>query len=819
LSRLTCPWPFSCLSLFDNLHTFSLMVSKLPKRWLLDASTSALIFVLAALPALNILWIIYTTGANNPSNDYLRTIHVVDQILTGGYAWRDYFRDTLENRIHSYAFLMLVRLLIIRLTHWNIYAELFLGWCLACIKLYLLFRLLVPSIPGMLRRWALPFLSALVFSTSQISTYTYGATAHQQGLIQVAGLLGLLLLLSRSHGWVLFLGAVTCGLIASWSGGGGLVVWPVFLVALILGGSRKIGYYLGWLLGLGVAVWPYVVYGVLGNPGGLLATVTPRWMGFLITAFGYPFANQIGSGGLDRHAGAFWVGLAGITLFLFGLVIILAGDPREVSRRVLPALLLIFWGVLNAVQTTLSRSLLAPWYTTSLVLFWLGMVGLAFTFLERSIPATPHPSFSRLKPWWGMMVLTGVFVLYLGTNLSYRDKSFYLASRSPASAACLRSYRTAPTYCEERVFQWGIGHPTYLAELAWPLEKHGLSVFAPRQQWTMQGDFVLSRVRVIEQPGVPRVAWTAGWSDQPSTWRDDRHLNLYLHSPNEIAWQIDLPANLKMAVFRTSVAQDKAVSLDPQADGFDFRIDLQLEGEARRTVFTLPIAPGQTNWQAIALPLTEYAGKTITAYLASNGRANFVADGMLVRYPRIDLELDAPQSQPDEPRVTPSNTDLYPDMSTSTSGDFKLDTRQMDAWVVTGADPSPQQPQTWVIDGQASFELQKPIDICLKDYSQFYFQMFTTANISPLAVHVLFKLDGQPDFTAENSLWIPLLADGKRHTYSYDLKLFESPTGARLTGLRMDPGAQPKPGVESLIAITGVGLRPGEITGFCASQP
>jgi hypothetical protein len=158
-------------------------------------------------------------------------------------------------------------------------------------------------------------------------------------------------------------------------------------------------------------------------------------------------------------------------------------------------------------------------------------------------------------------------------------------------------------------------------------------------------------------------------------------------------------------------------------------------------------------------------------------------------------------------------------MPVLTPDDFILDTRQKDVWVVSGAHPSPQQPQTWVIDGQASFELHEPIDICLKDYVQFYVQMLSTANISPLAVRVLFKLDGQPDFTSGNSFWIPLLADSTQHTYSYDLKLFETPAGARLTGLRLDSGVQPKPGVESIIAITGVGLRSGEITGFCTSQP
>ena len=792
-----------------------------PRIW--QRLSSLGIFTLAVLPALNILWIISSTGANTPSNDYLRMIHVVDQILSGGYDWSHYFRDTLQNYVHSYAFLFLVRLGIIRLTHWDIYAELYLGWALSVLKVFLLYYLISRPVPSSSRKWLWLPLTALVFSTSQISMFTFGETALQQGLIQVAILLGLVALSHKPGLWRV-VGVASCGVMASWSGGGGLVAWPLFLIGMVLNGYRKVSQYLIWLSGCAIAAWPYIAYGALGNPGGFLAMASLEKIGIFITALGLPFANQIGSGGLTQHAGAFKVGLFALALALTGCLLVWAGARKQNGRNALPTLLLMLWGVMNATQTVLSRLLLAPWYTTAFMPFWYGMVGLASIFVaggdaSNDRVAWRSDNFGRLRLLWGFLALASLLVLYLDTNLTYRDKSFYLASRSPASAACLRNFVTAPTYCEGLVFQWGVGHPTYLADLAWPLEKHRLSVFGPQQQWTLQGDYVLARVRVYESPGVPGVTWTPGWTDQVGTWADDRHLNLFLHAPNAIAWVIDLPPDLLSAVFKTAVAVDKAAPVEQNADGFEFQVYLQPEGEPRRQVFAQYVAPGLYRWQQVSLPLTEFAGKSLSLVLTSNGRSNLSGDRVMLRYPRIDLSLATQDLPVTRPEITPSNTELYTGFPGFGAGDFRLDAYAPDIWRVSGVHPAPDGSRAWVIDQAPIFELRNPVDLCLKDYSHFYMRLLASQDISPLAVRVYYKLGDQTDFTIERSFWIPLLADEQMHTYLYAIKLLDIPAGTHLTGLRLVPGVRGKPEMESKVEIAEIGFLKKEVSGFCDFQP
>ena len=782
-------------------------------------ASTLLILVLAAVPAVHILLILATTGANNPSNDYLRLMPVIDHILSGQYDQVNYFRDTLQNQVHSYAFLMILRLGIIWLTHWNIYVELYLGWALAVFKLFLLFRLLTSAFPFPPRTWLLLPLAALVFSASQISMFEYGESALQLGLVQVAILLGLLAVLRRS-GQHLGAGlAALSGILASWSGGGGLAAWPLFLIGMLLAGYRRLSHYLVLLVGLCIAGWPYLIYAMLGNPERVRWHLSPERVRIAITAFGQPFANHINAGLLE-HAGAYQAGLFGLGALALGLLVILLQKNKTLWPQYLPSLMLVLWGVLNIVQTTVSRWYLAPWYTTAFMIFWLGLLGLAYGQLASPKPVTPSDRLIlRSGMLWAVLFLGIWLVLYLKTNLTYTDKSFYLASRSPASAACLRHYQSAPTYCEGLVFQWGVGHPTYLADLARPLEKHQLTVFSPFQEWSLQGDYVLDRVQVDEHPGVPGAAWTSGWSDQPRSWADYHHLNLYLPSPNQISWRLDLPGNLASATFETAVALDKASKPLADADGFDFQVYLKAEAQSPELVLTQSVDPQAGEWHAVSIPLSKYAGKSVTLVLTSDGRLNHEADDMVLRYPHIDLRLGKASPAEEAPPTAPSNTDISPQFKSTTAKGLLPLAENQDDWRVSGAFLDPGAPQVWSVDQQAAFETALPLDVCLKDYSHLYVRMAATKNMSPRALRILYRLEGQAEFNPAQLIWMPLLADKNPHTYLYDLKLLSLPAGARLTGLRLEADFRPNLGRPGQLEIDEAGLVQGSRSGFCTPAP
>jgi hypothetical protein len=346
------------------------------------------------------------------------------------------------------------------------------------------------------------------------------------------------------------------------------------------------------------------------------------------------------------------------------------------------------------------------------------------------------------------------------------------------------------------------------------LEKHSLAVFAPRQQWTLQGDFILDRVQLYEDPGVPPIAWTSGWSDRPSSWASYQHLNLFLNTPNAISWRVDLPSNLKTAVFKTAVAMDKAVPLDASADGFELEIYLQPEGEPRKLAFSSSIAPDQHRWKHISLPLAGFAGKSVTLYLTSKGGGDPSTGRIMLQYPRIDLYLGPAKLEPGLPELEPYNTDLSPGFA-GVIKDYEVLADRPKSWKVSGVMEKPGDPGTWIINQPSVFDLQEPLNLCLKDYSKFFIRMSASNTLTPLALRVQYRLKGQTGFNDFQSFWIPLLSDGDLHSYLYDLKLISAPDGARVAGLRLEPGVPAKTGVQSEVKITEAGLVHREVSGFC----
>lgn len=760
-----------------------------------------LIAFLTLVPVLNILWIVASTGVNTVSNDYLFYVRIIDPILSGTYNWRHFFYDTFIAGAHCMALPMLVRLGVVKFASWNIYFELSISFTLAVLKLILLhqtFTHLTPrascgvsrGLSRCLSWWMMwPVLAALVFSTSQINVFTFGDAGLQIMLVQFGCALGIWGVVRFRGRWRGIAIMAAGGAIATLSGGGGLLAWPICLIGLVLLGYRKVSHYAAWLGAAAVASLPYVCYIVLW-PTQPRKTPSLFNYEFIINAIGWPFANGIGSTYNSIHE-AVLAGYWGIALAITGLVLLWRKRRTPVLTQATPGLMYMVLGLLGIWQTSLFRTTIAPWYTSAFLLFWIGLAGLAYVFwVNRQFRPAEERPFQRaitiLIPLWSIS-LAGILVyLYATSNIAYADKAFYLRSRGPAAASCLRNYRVAPTYCEQYVFQWGVGNFGLLADLARPLERHGLSVFAPRQQWTLQGDYVLDNVRPGETPGVPNIFWSADLTAAPTLVSDYKHLNLFLHSPNTLSWRVSLPGNVKQADFHSAVAISKYAPVTPSSDGVTFEVSVEVEGQsdlAEQPVFQQHLAARQHSWQPFTIPLTAYAGRTIVLRLTSKGGANIEGDWAMFRYPYIDVTLNpAPPSAEDMPgkpfRVQPSADDTRFDATdVSLWQASKMQLEQTEAGVAS----------TWKVSREGSLEYKPALNLCLADYTHFYVRLAVSPDVQPRALLISYKLDGQPAFSPAQAVKIPLFGDGEMHEYTFDLKLLFINKGTSLTGLRLDP--------------------------------
>lgn len=767
--------------------------------------------LLALIPIINMVSILATTGVDTISNDYLMFIQQADRFLNGQNEWYQYFRDTLYTGVHSYAVLFPLRLLLLRLSNMSVFAEIAAGMLLALLRLGLFYYLLTAFLPENRTPWyrspylwLLPCLSALVFANAQVSTFSYGETILQFGMTQSLVLLGLVLLLKHPGRAASAWGAALCGILASFSGGSGLAAWPLFLLALLWTNRRSLHPYAAWLVGLCLACWPYLAYSSFNSPTSFQRIQLER----LLVSLGLPFANHINYG-LQSHLPAFWVGLLGLGMAGVSLAL-LAWRKRQVfDGPAIPAVLMMAWSLILIFQIMLARSMIAPWYTTSFSLFWIGLLGLLPLLIGPRWSITFRrlaPSFELLLPGWSLGVLSAVLVLYALTNLTFEDKSFYLASRSPASAACLRSYLDAPTYCEVLVFQWAPGNPTTLQKAAEPLARNRLSVLGPDQEWTLQGDYGLGRVHWQPNSDLGRVSWVRGSSDQPARWNDYFHLAVLIPPGQAIHWQVDLPAGVESAQFITELSHPAGASCTPGADT-GFTVALQDERDQLHPLKRVDSICQLNGSLALKLDLSAFTGRVTLMLTTAPGAEG--APAARLNYPRLQLR-GIPAAPAAEQTARPLNTDLSPDFPSVDGSAYQLAVSSENGWQFDQMTPTADGPagRYRKSDSSTSAHISFSTPVCLNDWSQFYIKAAMADALRQKWVQVQFHYQLEGAQAKDLRMDLPLLPGEDLRVYSLNLDLEKFPLGACITSADLIFYAQSENGPEFWVELPEAGFLP-----------
>ena len=570
----------------------------------------ALAIALALLAPARMAWIVFAFGENNLSNDYLARVPVVAAILEGRYPPAHLFFDTMIWGGHSWLGLLPIYWAEARYFAWDLRVELGLGLFLTALKVLLVWLTASSFVPRAARWVLLPVLSTLAFSVSQVTSFTFGESVLQMQLAQVAvaaGALALARLEDRPGLRAASLAA--CGLFASWSWGGGVMAWPVFAAALFASGERSLR---RWALlpaaaALGLAQYAWFL--VLAPLSPVVKSPGLRGLWRVADLVGRPFANGTGTNfGPLRSAMLF--GAAGLALAAAAV-----WTSRRAFRKRLAALAILGWSLLLAIQISVFRSGLAPWYIAPMTVFWLGLAIL--------LAAAPRP-----------VAIAGFATIAAGllySNRTWEDKSFYLSSRAPVSAACLREWRTAPPGCHARVFQWGEeGHSDDLALLGNLLERHRLSVFGPRRTYLLQGDVPLGRVR-LEPESAP--SFFSADDRTPGDINDFHRLDLVLSSGSTVSWSVDLPPGARRATFSTVI---RAAPGDPRLRR-DARVSVTAEGSSV-TLDERAFLPRETA-RPLSVDLSSLAGKRVTLRLAADEKREG-ATPLIFEAPKIEVHVE-----------------------------------------------------------------------------------------------------------------------------------------------------------------------------------
>lgn len=767
--------------------------------------------------------IILTVGGNNISNDYLDVVPFMNRAFSGQVDSSNFFTSFKVGQ-HIVALPIAFHLLSAYLFDWNARAELLIGVGINLIKSLLLCDLAARGHNKKWRPLLFGIVLALVFSMTQASVHFFGQACYPVSLTTLGFTIALWGILRFQNDWRGVFLMLAGGISSAASMGNVPPCWFALLLGLVFYGYgvNRWPVYLAWLAGAALSMAPYLYFAV-ANSSYLSHSQNAISLTFIVNLLGRPFSNQVGLI-VGRLPMAEYIGIAGLVMF----VVALAANfrIRRWSLATKTALVLCAYGLGTTVMLSWVRAFVTPWYGAFVIYFWLGLIGLLLSALKTDAPANPVRT-GRIDLAWKIACISCLAVIpifYCLSNRAWEDKHVYLITRTPASESALRNFREAPSYIESLLFQWGDGKPNNVTKLALAPERYQLSAFSPDQTWTLQGDFVLPRVRVFNVDSLPPVRFLEDkTADHTVAWSHYEHANLYVHAPNTVSWTLSLPADIHSARFKTALTiGSPAKRVKPAiTDGVTGKIFVIVgdpistgSKELLQEVHASKAGP----WLPIEIDLTPFKGKTVSLVFTSDGGKDKQDDYSVFQYPSIDVKLRRRSAK--ENRALAARLDAQPESWRPVNTDLNAEFgKNFDSKVKM--DLPPLSESSW---RHAPLEVSLPGDIkgeksglCSKFSAMYY----TPAKAIPVSDYSHLTLSMQAPKTIQwrslkidfvlaqgkhHSFSIPLAFDDSTHSCSYDLKLCELPSHCLLKQLVLYPVAEPgAPSAES-ITVNSVSL-------------
>jgi hypothetical protein len=319
----------------------------------------SLTFLVLALPALWIGWLVYRYGVDTAWGDeWDSTRLLVEKMQAGTLGLGDFFAFHNEHRIF---FPRVLTFALARLTHWNVRAELLVIWILACVCSLNLWR--VAQTTGWRnsrkRHWLLLGTNILLFSPLQWENQLWGfQIGFVLPLATVTACLWIAPSLRRPFD---FLATMFLCLISTFSIASGFASWFLTAPLLLLwnGKTRARGEKIWWLIWASVGIFSVGFYfhgfaRPAAHPSPMVVLEHPLLaVQFVLAYLGNPFCSGTA---FEQTTIAQIAGAALIIPLLLSLVYLWrCRRDRTLLAHSLPWLSLISIALVNGVLTTLGR--------------------------------------------------------------------------------------------------------------------------------------------------------------------------------------------------------------------------------------------------------------------------------------------------------------------------------------------------------------------------------------------------------------------------------------------------------------------------------
>jgi len=671
-----------------------------------------------------------------PTSDYFSWISSVSRLLRGHVEALFFMAGT------YHPFIPLVPLATFAvnalLFSWSPVVDLVIGCCLALVKIAILSACFYSKHNPWRGLNIFLVLVSLQFSATHFSVLGWGVNTICWQWTTLGFAIGLLGVIKPKNDLAGAFLMVAGGVVASYSLANILPCWLALLAALLLLRRKAVIWWPAWIAGLGISLAQYLCLPAFKRPEIIPFSIERAT--FFLRLLGQQMCNY-GEGTRTLQTASL---LFGITA-LVALLALLALNIRKLVKREADAglaagMAMAGYALASAVLITLVRETAAPWYVEITCFLWTALI----CILARPGAGTKKPLAIVLSIW-----LAGAFLFQMR---AFRINDWFACSRSPAAAAALEHFDTAPTASIEYLGAHGHGYAAFI-EGASCLQEMGYMCFrrTPHQRLiTLQGEFFLPSVKTVstDPEKISEIDWIDGkGKGQPLS--SSQYLNLRLPRGCSVSWKLKIPEQASASRVLAGYSGSEPIIRITGVDGSD----------------------------SDKLSFSAAGPDTLQASLGKGDRTiEFRADSgdTVLLHPRIILDNAPPPVPVLPPR--PVNTDLSPDFpgSISSPGDLALPAFSESAWVNSGI---LVKSSILTIEGNPQFYLKTPLNLDISKYQYITFATKQDRNAQdsacPSAVVQLVLND-----TIIKSVLVPLLLDGKSHSYSIDLDVLYLPKAA-----------------------------------------
>jgi hypothetical protein len=654
---------------------------------------------------------------------------------------------------------------------WSIRLEIAFGVCIFLVRTifaWLIIFSVRDRFLGLPSVFYLLFLLSLQFSPVNISLMDYPMSSLPSGLTTVGFVIALWCLLRGKNNSVVLMGSGLSALFASYSLGTFVPVWLTLVVVALLQKIKLRRLIVCWTPFVVMSILPYLAF-LLCEPGGAKIDMTP---GISVPRFLEIVGLLLDNTAKARAPIAALVSAMSLCFAVCATAFVLNKRSQiatldGAASKSNGAIGLMLYSVTCCLLISLARSSVGPWYIAYSILFWFGLLGLLPHFCLALSGRQRLLAFLRVFFAFALLMST-----VRGVWQKFGPQDYFDSGRSMAAEATLRNIDIAPT---DAYLMLNGSDPLTAREVQEALRiliVRGWGHFWKKNSLSLQSEYGLPQVVVHTKDAAEFLSWREpGKLSKTAPYTAARALCLRLPACSSLDWTPRIKAS----------AYPVFLHLSFRAESGEGRASIKvIERDSSGELLARDFFADKGRWQSVEIPVMQSRTESGTTISIKAMASTVLCDGITVKFGR-----ETNYALPVGTGILPANVERSRFFPTFGSRDLVLSSRDlqpqnMKVIAENGAKTD------FIVDSDReilSGTYVPPLNVDPSTYSHFVFTLLVPPDDNLEAACIQLVLNN----SRVESVLMPLVLDGKEHSYAKALKTIGFTKGDRITGLKILP--------------------------------